>query len=169
MSTSEIGKAADAVEAAGEATAYPDDRPPYSNAAYQVEVGKIRRFDTGATRDTDEGKLDYEGFLSPLVLERYAQFMHEHRHQSDGTLRAGDNWQKGMPLSSFMKSGWRHFMDWWKKNRSLTDGSPDKELEDAICGVLFNASGYLHEVLVANVDYQASLPESEVSEDGTGD
>ena len=27
-----------------------------------------RVFETGATRDTDAGKPDYEGFLSPLVI-----------------------------------------------------------------------------------------------------
>ena len=33
-------------------------------------MGGIREFATGASRDTDAGKLDLEGFLSPLVLER---------------------------------------------------------------------------------------------------
>ena len=58
----------------------------------------IRKFETGATRDTDNGKPDHEAFLSPLVLERYGQFMHEHRQQSDGTLRAETIGRKGCPL-----------------------------------------------------------------------
>jgi len=33
------------------------------------DTGTIRQFTTGATRDTSDGKLDYEGFISPLVLE----------------------------------------------------------------------------------------------------
>src|SRR5687768_9111242 len=33
------------------------------------EASAARTFSTGATRDTDNGKLDYEAFLSPLVLE----------------------------------------------------------------------------------------------------
>ncbi|KKK53952.1 hypothetical protein LCGC14_3089650, partial [marine sediment metagenome] len=33
---------------------------------------KVRTFDSGANRSSEEGKLDFEGFLSPLVLERYA-------------------------------------------------------------------------------------------------
>lgn len=43
-----------------------------------------------ATRDLDEEKIDYEGFLSPIVLERYAQYMHKHRNTANG-LRESDN------------------------------------------------------------------------------
>lgn len=108
--------------------------------------GTVRTFETGATRDTEEGKLDYEGFLSPLVLERYARYMDKHRQQSDGSLRDSDNWQKGIPLSAYMKSGWRHFFDWWMEHR----GIPSREgLEDALCALLFNVMGYLHETLKA--------------------
>ncbi len=115
-------------------------------------MSEIRTFDTGANRDTDEGKLDYEAFLSPLVLERYAQYLHEHRTLPDGTIRDGDNWQKGMPLAEYMKSGWRHFKDWWTIHRGWRPGTTrDKRLEDAICGVIFNASGYLHTHLATSV------------------
>ena len=30
----------------------------------------IRKFNTGATRDTNEGKPSYKGFLSPLTIKR---------------------------------------------------------------------------------------------------
>jgi hypothetical protein len=104
----------------------------------------VREFETGATRDTDNGKLDYEGFLSPLVVERYAEYLHSHRFQKDGTLRASDNWQKGIPLTAYMSSGWRHFMDWWKAHRGY---ETPEDIETALCAVIFNASGYLHELL----------------------
>jgi hypothetical protein len=43
-----------------------------------------------------------------------------------------------------MKSGWRHFMDWWLEHR----GFESREgAEEALCGLLFNVSGYLHELL----------------------
>lgn len=106
----------------------------------------IRKFDTGATRDTDEGKLDYEGFLSPLVLERYAEYMHKHRFQADGNLRDSDNWQKGMPRKVYLKSLWRHFMDTWKLMRGIS--VKDVTLEEALCAILFNAMGLLHELLI---------------------
>jgi len=40
---------------------------------------RMRTFASGATRDADDHKLDFEGFLSPFVLERYAQYMHKHQ------------------------------------------------------------------------------------------
>ena len=106
--------------------------------------GKMRNFDTGATRNTDEGKFDYEGFFSPIVLERYAEYMNKHRKQSDGNLRDSDNWQKGIPKSAYMKSGYRHFFDWWKEHR----GIPTKDgLIEALCALMFNVQGYLFELL----------------------
>jgi len=113
-------------------------------------MAEVRKFNTGATRDGDKDKLDYEGFLSPLVLERYAQYLHKHRKQSDGAMRESDNWQKGIPLADYMRSMWRHLIDVWKAHRGLPvkdrAGNP-VSLEDSLCGLLFNASGYLHELL----------------------
>jgi hypothetical protein len=104
----------------------------------------IRTFASGATRNPDSDKLDYEGFLSPAVIERYAEYMHKHRVQEDGTLRASDNWQKGLPQEECMKSLWRHMMDVWKIRRGL----PTQESkEDALCAVIFNAMTMLHEEL----------------------
>jgi hypothetical protein len=102
----------------------------------------MRTFQTGATRDTDSGKLDYEGFLSPQALVAFAEYMHKNRIQSDGSLRSSDNWQKGIPQDEYIKSAWRHFMAWWGAHR---DKRQDRE---AICGLLFNAMGYLHESIV---------------------
>lgn len=113
------------------------------------EVSAIRTFETGANRNSDSGKLDYEGFLSPLVLQRFAEYMHKHRALADGSLRDSDNWQKGIPIIAYMKSAWRHFFDWWAHHRQSPGVSRTEPLEDALCGVLFNASGYLHEVLKA--------------------
>lgn len=103
--------------------------------------GVMRTFSTGATRDTGQDKLDYEGFLSPVVLRAYAEYMHKNRVQSDGSLRDSDNWQKGMPLSVYMKSMWRHFMDVWTAHRQ------GKPIVQPLCALLFNVMGYLHEEL----------------------
>lgn len=109
-----------------------------------VKNNKIRTFSTGATRDTDHNKLDYEGFESPIVMQRFAEYMNKHRIQSDGTLRDSDNWQKGIPKDAYIKSGFRHFMDWWMEHR----GYESREgIEDALCALIFNAKGYLHEIL----------------------
>lgn len=108
------------------------------------KMTKIRRFETGATRNDDSALPDYEGFLSPLVVMRYGEYMNRHRIQADGAVRESDNWQRGMSLDSYMKSGWRHFHDWWMEH----DGYTSREgLEDALCALLFNVQGYLHETL----------------------
>jgi hypothetical protein len=105
----------------------------------------VRTFTTGATRDSDDHKYDYEGFLSPLVLERFAEYMHKHRIQADGSLRDSDNWQKGIPRAQYMKSMFRHFMDVWLRHRGYSPDGP--EFEEALCALLFNVMGYLHEML----------------------
>jgi hypothetical protein len=114
----------------------------------------MRTFETGATRDTDNGKLDYEGFLHPDVLERFAEYMHENRIQADGGLRTADNWQKGIPRKEYMKSAWRHFHEWWKLHRlemlleseSLPPRLRD-DMEDALCAMMFNTMGYMFELM----------------------
>lgn len=111
-----------------------------------AEVKKIRTFESGATRDSDKDKPDYEGFFSPLVIVEFGRYMHKHRVQSDGSLRDSDNWQKGMPLAAYMKSMWRHFLDLWLLHRNWT-ARPGVTLREALCGIIFNAMGYLHELL----------------------
>ena len=126
----------------------------------------MRTFESGATRDNDETKLDYEGFLSPLVLERYAQYMHKHRKQADGNLRASDNWQKGIPMSAYIKSMWRHFMDVWRQWRGLKG---EDTFEESLCALIFNASGMLHEQLKMSkkIRYPAMFVDKEMMKDGT--
>lgn len=124
---------------------YPDMEPIKG-----PEHPQVRRFDGGATRDTDEGKFDYEGFFSPLVLRERAAYMHRHRTQSDGTMRDSDNWQRGIPLDAYMKSGWRHFVDVWTQHRAMiqAEGLEDVSfLKESLCALMFNAEGYLHELI----------------------
>ena len=109
---------------------------------------KMRQFPSGATRDTDTNKLDYEAFLSPIVLERYCQYLNKHRVQSDGQLRDGDNWQKMFGEKHFdvcLKSLLRHIMDVWKQHRGYKSA---QSIEDSICGALFNLQAYLFKILV---------------------
>ena len=115
---------------------FPDPTP------YPLQQATIRTFDTGASRDTDEGKLDYEGFLSPRVLHRYAEYMQGHTLMADGSRRASDNWQKGIPKEAYMKSLTRHFMELWEKHRTQ-----DVYDQETLCAILFNTMGLLHEEL----------------------
>jgi len=106
-----------------------------------------RTFDTGATRDSDVGKPDYEGYLSPATIIRYGQYMLANQTMADGTVRSGDNWQNKFGRDVLMKSLMRHVVDVWDKHRN---GDPDGGLEDALCAVVFNAFGYLFEELTAD-------------------
>lgn len=116
----------------------------------------MRNFLTGATRDSDENKNDYEGFLHPLVIEAYGDYMRLHCKQADGTIRNGDNWQKGIPKSAYMKSAWRHFLDWWYLHRGIkrfdTTDHHAITKQEVLCALLFNVMGYLYEELKPKVD-----------------
>ncbi len=107
----------------------------------------MREFETGANRNDETGKLDYEGFLNPLVLKRFAEYMDSHRVLESGEVRDSDNWQKGIPLDSAMSSAYRHFQDWHLEHR----GYDSREgVEAAICGLIFNAQSYLLTLLEEN-------------------
>jgi len=115
---------------------------PALPAAFKVKV--MREFETGATRNDDEGRLDFEGFLSVLAVERFAEYMNSHRIQADGKMRDSDNWQKGMPRSAYIKSMFRHFFEVWKIHRGY---KPKDGIEEALCALMFNVQGYLHETI----------------------
>lgn len=144
------------------------------NLLTQVELDRIRReleqakteqnklgnpqgpamqaFPTGATRTDSANKLDPEGFNSPLVELRFAQYMHEHRKdttQKSG-LRASDNWQKGIPRENYMKSLQRHDLDLWLHHRGYGHLA-QASLEDTLCAMRFNIDGYLFETLKSHL------------------
>jgi hypothetical protein len=110
----------------------------------------MKYFNTGAYRDGDENKIDYEGFLSPAVLERFGKYMLAHQKQSDGKMRTSDNWQAGIPQDVYMKSLLRHTFQLWgvhRGNRVVDDKGELIDKQDALCAIIFNAQGYLFEDL----------------------
>ena len=120
------------------------------NRKINMNDAKIRQFDTGATRDTSIGKLEYARFMSPIVLKRFAEYMDLHRKQSDGNLREPDNWQNlfgDKHEDVCMDSLWRHLMDVWLINK----GFPNEAREDiasALCAIMFNVQAWLFKVLM---------------------
>ena len=108
----------------------------------------MREYTTGATRSDVAGRPQYEGYFSPIVLWRFGQYMLKHQKQEDGKMRKADNWQQGMPLDDYMDSMWRHFMDIWLYHRGHGVETAHEELQDALCAMMFNVMGYLHENIV---------------------
>jgi hypothetical protein len=112
-------------------------------------LDKIRQFDSGATRDTAEGKLSYVKALSPIVLQRYVQYLDVHRKQSDGSMREFDNWKQGIPEETYLDGLGRHFVAAWllAQDYPASDNHGPVTLEDSLCAIIFGASGWLHEIL----------------------
>lgn len=111
----------------------------------------IQTFESGATRNDDSDKFDMEGFINPEVLHAYGSYMHKHRFQRDGVIRAADNWQKGIPFRKYVKSLVRHTLDLWRIERGYTVINPDTgqpfTKQELCCAIMFNAMGYLKELV----------------------
>jgi hypothetical protein len=108
----------------------------------------MRVFNSGATRDDNIGKLDYVRGLSAQVQQRYLEYLSAHRKQKDGSLRDFDNWKKGIDADAYRESLLRHAHDAERASMGLPVPD-DASLQDLLCSVLFNASGWLFELLVA--------------------
>lgn len=106
----------------------------------------VRTFESGATRSPLGDKLQYEGYLNPLVLKRFAEYMKKHQIQSNGEVRSADNWQKNIPKESLMDSGYRHFQDWHLHHRGY-GAQATEDLEESLCALLFNTMAYLKATL----------------------
>lgn len=116
----------------------------------------MREFDTGATRDSAEGKLQYAGYLSAKATKAFAEYMRTHQVQADGKKRSADNWKKGMAVDVYMDSMWRHFHDvWslWEDGKASSD-----ETQEALCALMFNVQGMLHEVVQAVHPFTVTTP-----------
>ncbi|MDC1191156.1 hypothetical protein N8148_03040 [Gammaproteobacteria bacterium] len=110
-----------------------------------------RKFKGGSNRNSADGKLDYEGFNSPIVDWAYAQYMHKHRFLEDGTFRDSDNWQNGGEdwLAELPKSLGRHYKDYHltKRGYRVIENGKVHDLREILCGIIFNAKSELHELL----------------------
>lgn len=137
----------------------PDFKPKAFTGGLKIEDGPvIRKFETGATRDTVEGKLSYVRALSPIVLQRYVQYLDVHRKQPDGSMREFDNWKKGIPEETYLDGLGRHFVAVWLLAQGFPalDNHGSVTLEDTLCAIIFGASGWLHELLKEKENEKAS-------------
>lgn len=88
------------------------------------DSGNRRQFDSGAVRDMEEGKGRCD-LLPAAAILRLA------RHFEAGAKKYGDrNWEKGIPVHSFIDSAIRHLMKYM-------DGWTD---EDHLCAATWNCA-----------------------------
>ena len=86
------------------------------------DSGTRRQFDTGAVRDMQEGK-------GRMDLLPWCAVLRVAKHFEAGAVKYGDrNWERGIPLSSFMDSAARHIAKYM-------DGQDD---EDHLCAAAWN-------------------------------
>lgn len=71
-----------------------------------------RIFDTGAQRDTADGKLR----MSLMPVQEMQRVMR--RYLDGGTKYGYNNWMNGMPLSVYYDSAMRHMLAWWQGDNS---------------------------------------------------
>ena len=92
------------------------------------DSGQREQFDTGAKRDTQDGKPRYD-LIPPSALRRIAM------HYSNGAKKYDEwNWSKGMQFSRFYASMFRHM-------QQFATGETD---EDHLAAIVFNALSIMH-------------------------
>lgn len=78
---------------------------------FTTEKTQARVFSSGANRNSSLGKFTYKDFINPLNEYSYGKYMDGKRVLADGTIRDGDNWQKGIPKDSLLDSLTRHIKE----------------------------------------------------------
>ena len=99
-----------------------------SNVGMMQDSGKRETFESGAVRDTAEGK-SRPDLISPFATERLGEWLRKGAEKY-----APRNWEKGLPVSRSVASLCRHLM---KYQQGCTD-------EDHIAAILCNAMFIAH-------------------------
>lgn len=95
------------------------------------------QFDTGAVRDTQAGKPNFLECMSPFTMHRYGAYM------AKASAKYGeDNWTKGIPPESYLKSLERHLM---KLKEEFKFGFTREPGVDHAAAIMFNIMGFIHE------------------------
>jgi len=92
------------------------------------DSGRRDTFDTGAVRDTADGKCRPD-LISPFATERLAEWLRRGAEKY-----AERNWEKGIPISRSLASLHRHLMRYQQGHRG----------EDNLAAILCNAMFIVH-------------------------
>lgn len=112
----------------------------------------MQGFAGGAMRSNNVARPDPVGYISPLAMAGFHDYMLRNQRMADGRMRRSDNWKAGMPCPRYMTSLLRHAHDTHTHWDSLKHGYAEddyealKALKEALYGIMFNAQGLLHEI-----------------------
>lgn len=101
------------------------------------DTSGITFFETGAIRDSIEGKEMYTETISWTAFRRYAVYMTGKREKY-----GSGNFKKGITAESYENSLMRHIAKYMINK--LEDGSLEKG-EDHLSAIIFNTLGLMHE------------------------
>lgn len=102
-----------------------------------MSKSKITKFNTGAIRDSQDGKEDYIETISWLAMKRYAKYMTGKKYKY-----GAGNFKKGIPISNYEQSLLRHIQ---KYLSNKYEGSDIEKNEDHLAAIVFNTFGIMHE------------------------
>lgn len=103
----------------------------------KIIENEVRKFASGAIRDSEEGKEDYIETISWTAFRRYAQFM------TGKKVRYGSgNFKKGIDKNSYERSLVRHLTKYFINK--YENGNLEKD-DDHLSAMLFNIFGIIHE------------------------
>jgi hypothetical protein len=126
------------------------------------DSGERENFDTGARRDTQEGKPRYD-LIPPKALERLAGLY------ARGAEKYGDrNWEKGIPVQRNLASLERHLQQW--KMGEIDEDHLAAVAWNAFAIMHYEAYPHLYEHLFDQPDYTADTIEEALNlEDQTNE
>jgi len=96
----------------------------------------ITTFETGAIRDTQDGKPDFVETISFSAHHRYAMYMTGKKAKY-----GAGNFKKGIPSESYEKSLLRHIDKYFRNKYENGNDEPD---EDHLAAIRFNVDGLMH-------------------------
>lgn len=117
----------------------------------RIDNGTLRTFESGATRDTSEGKPEPWGFTSALVEKAFGEYMMKHQIQSDGQKRPSNNWTKGIPILEYTNSLSRHIQDLRLIWEGFDTEARTSDLIETLMAIRFNVDGIAYETLKENI------------------
>jgi hypothetical protein len=98
---------------------------------------EVRKFESGAIRDSVEGKESYIETISWTAFKRYAKYMTAKRDKY-----GKGNFKKGIPIESYEDSLVRHVQKYFENKHE--EGQIEVN-EDHLAAIVFNVFGIMHE------------------------